>query len=114
MPFLEQVEIVTTLDLLQRGPVLDAEVQVFRLNRDAAIVLLPGEVFAELGLAIKNGSPFKHTLVIELANDSPAYIPTEKAFKEGSYEIVNSRIVSGGGERLVEAALRLLKEAADR
>jgi hypothetical protein len=114
LPFLEQVGIVTTLDLLQRGPALDAEIQVFRLDPDVAIVLLPGEVFADLGLAIKRGSPFKHTLVIELSNDSPAYIPTEKAFKEGSYETVNSRIVPGGGERLAAAAVDLLKEAAVR
>ena len=114
LPFLEQVEIVTTLDLLHRGPALDAEIQVIRLNRDVAIVLLPGEVFVELGLAIKRGSPFKHTLVIELSNDNPAYLPTVKAFKEGSYETVNSRIVPGGGERLAEAAIQLLKEAAVR
>jgi neutral ceramidase len=113
-PFLTQVEIVTTLDLLRRGTTLDAEVQVFRLHPDVAIVLLPGEVFADLGLAIKRGSPFKHTVVIELSNDNPAYIPTEKAFKEGSYETVNSRIVPGGGERLVETAIQLLKEAAIR
>ena len=114
IPFLTQVGIVTTLDLLQRGSTLDAEVQVFRLHPNVAIVLLPGEVFAELGLAIKRGSPFEHTLVIELSNDNPAYIPTEKAFKEGSYEVVNSRIAPGGGERLVGAALQLLKELAGR
>ena len=114
LPFLEQVDIVTTLDLLQRGPTLDAEIQVFRLNRDVAIVLLPGEVFVELGLSIKRSSPFRHTFVIELANDNPAYIPTEKAFKEGSYETVNSRIEPGGGERLAHAAIELLKQAAAR
>jgi neutral ceramidase len=114
LPFLEQVGIVTTLDLLQRGPTLEAEIQVFRLNRDVAIVLLPGEVFVELGLSIKRSSPFRHTFVIELANDNPAYIPTEKAFKEGSYETVNSRIVPGGGERLANAAIELLKQAAGR
>jgi neutral ceramidase len=110
LPFLAQVETATTLDLLRRGPTLDAEVQAFRLSPDVAIVLLPGEVFVDLGLAIKRGSPFRHTLVVELANDNPAYIPTEKAFKEGSYETVNSRIVPGEGERLVEAAIQLLKE----
>jgi neutral ceramidase len=56
-------------------------------------------VFVDLGLGIKKASPFKRTLVIELSNDNPADIPTEKAFKEGSYETVNSRIVPGGGER---------------
>ena len=109
LPFLTQVETVSTLDLSRRGSTLDAEVQVFRLHPELAIVLLPGEVFVELGLAIKQASPFTHTLVIELSNDNPAYIPTEKAFKEGSYETVNSRIAPGGGERLVAEAVRLLK-----
>ena len=109
LPFLAQVEAVSTLDLSRRGSTLDAEVQAFRLNRDVAVVLLPGEIFVELGLAIKETSPFKHTLIIELSNDNPAYIPTEKAFKEGGYETVNSRIAPGGGERLVAEALRLLK-----
>jgi hypothetical protein len=112
LPFLTQVDTVSTLDLSRRGTTLDAEVQVFRLHPELAIVLLPGEMFAELGLAIKQASPFKHTLVIELSNDNPAYIPTEKAFKEGSYETVNSRIAPGGGERLVAEALRLLKALA--
>jgi hypothetical protein len=114
LPFLEQVEIVTILDLMRRGATLDAEVQVFRLHRDVAVVTLPGEVFADLGLAIKRGSPFKNTIVIELSNDNPAYLPTERAFKEGSYETVNSRIAPGGGERLVEAAIQLLKEVSGR
>ena len=114
LPFLAQVETVTTLDLLHRGPTLDAEVQAIRLSPEVAVVLLPGEVFAELGLAIKRSSPFRHTLVVELANDNPAYIPTEQAFREGSYETVNSRIVPGGGERLVAAAIQLLKEVAGK
>jgi len=114
LPFLEQVEAVTTLDLVRRGATLDTEVQVLRLNPDVAIVLLPGEVFADLGLAIKRRSPFKHTLVIELSNDNPAYIPTEQAFKEGSYETVNSRIAPGGGERLVETAIQLLNDIAEK
>ena len=109
LPFLTQVETVSTLDLFRREPTLEEEVQVLRLNRDTAIVLLPGEVFVELGWAIKQASPFKHTLVIELSNDNPAYIPTAKAFKEGGYETVNSRIEPGGGEQLVAEALRLLK-----
>ncbi len=114
LPFLAQVEIVTTLDLAQRGATLEAEVQAFRLARDLAVVLLPGEVFVELGLEIKRRSPFANTLVIELSNDNPAYIPTEKAFGEGSYEIVNSRIAPGGGERMVAEALRLLDGLAVR
>jgi hypothetical protein len=111
--FLEQVEAYKILSLdLRGGDTIRLEVQAFRLDRETAIVGLPGEVFVELGLAIKQASPFATTLVMELCQDSPEYIPTKKAFAEGSYETVNSRIAPGGGERLVEAAVRLLKALA--
>ena len=114
-PLLKQVEAykIMALQLLDRSE-LPMEVQVFRLNGDVAIVGLPGEIFVELGLAIKKESPFKTTLVIELCNDAPGYVPTKKAFAEGSYETVNSRVQSGGGEMLVEAAVKLLKELKSR
>ena len=86
------------------------EVQAFRLDDETAIVTLPSEIFVNFGLAIKAASPFKTTLVIELSNDSVAYIPTKQAFLEGSYEVMNSRVESGTGEKLVEAAVGLLKE----
>jgi hypothetical protein len=109
--FLEQVKAVKIVNLQMRpAPTAPLEVQVFRIADDLAIVGLPGEVFVDLGLAIKRGSPFAKTLVVELCNDVPAYIPTKKAFAEGSYETVNSLVAPGGGELLVEAALRLLKE----
>ncbi|MEX2140646.1 MAG: neutral/alkaline non-lysosomal ceramidase N-terminal domain-containing protein [Pirellulales bacterium] len=114
LSFLEQVETAKIFDLsLRKSDTLPLEVQAFRLSADVAIVTLPAEVFVELGLAIKRASPFKTTLVIELANDDPAYIPTKKAFAEGSYETVNSRVVPGSGERMVEAAAKLLKELAE-
>jgi neutral ceramidase len=111
LPFLGQVEAYKIIDLQrQPGQSVPIEVQVFRLNEDTAIVTLPAEIFVEIGLAIKAASPFKTTLVIELTNDSLGYIPTKKAFAEGSYETVNSRVAPGSGEKLVEAATRLLEE----
>lgn len=110
MPFLEQVKTVKIVTLQLRPEKLPLEVQVFRLSDDTAIVGLPGEVFVDLGLAIKRASPFARTFVIELCNDGVHYVPTKKAFVEGSYETVNSLIEPGGGEMLVETAVRLLKE----
>ncbi|MHB8520883.1 MAG: neutral/alkaline non-lysosomal ceramidase N-terminal domain-containing protein [Limisphaerales bacterium] len=111
LPFLEQVRVCKIMDLqLRKGATALLEVQVFRLGPDTAIVGLPGEVFVELGLAIKQASPFENTFVVELSNDDIAYVPTRKAFAEGSYEIVNSRVQPGGGEMLVDAAVRLLRE----
>jgi neutral ceramidase len=111
LSFLEQVEAYKILALEMRGGrTMPLEVQVFRLSSDVAIVGLPGEVFVDLGLAIKRASPFATTLVIELCQDAPGYIPTKKAFAEGSYETVNSRVAPGGGEMMVETAIRLLQE----
>ncbi len=114
LPFILQVEATKILGVelyrQRHGDALPIEVQAFRLSADVALVTLPGEVFVDLGLTIKQASPFKHTMVIELTNDAPGYIPTEKAFKEGSYETVNSRVKTGGGEMMVEAAIKLLKE----
>lgn len=112
LSFLEQVEAVKIVDLADNYPQdkIDQEVQVFRLGPELAVVALPGEVFVEHGLAIKKASPFATTLIVELMNDNPAYIPTLKGFSEGSYEIINSRLAPGSGEKLVEAAVGLLKE----
>jgi hypothetical protein len=77
------------------------------------IVCLPGEVFVDLGLAIKRASPFKTTLVVELSNCvETIYIPTRAAYAGGSYEVTNATLEAGSGEMLVEAAIRLLREAA--
>jgi hypothetical protein len=114
VPFLEQVRTYKIAAVQLYPPdVVPLDVQCFRLSREVALVTLPGEVFVELGLAIQAASPFATTLVVELANDAPGYIPTRKAFAEGSYETVNSRIEPGGGEQMVDEALRLLGELAE-
>lgn len=108
-PFLDRVKVLRILDLAAyNAATLPIEVQVMVLSEDAAMVFLPGEVFVELSLAIKKASPYAHTLVVELANDCPSYIPTAKAFEEGSYEVENSRLQKGSGEAMVETARRLL------
>jgi neutral ceramidase len=95
------------------GESLPVDVQVISLGNELAIVCLPGEVFVDLGLAIKRGSPFRTTLIVELSNCvETLYIPTRAACAGGGYEVINSAVQPGSGEALVEAALRLLRSAA--
>lgn len=95
------------------GNALPVEVHSICLGPDFALVFLPGEVFVELGLAIKQASPFKQTIVIELANSvETAYLPTQAAFAGGSYEVTNSTTQPGSGEKLVEQALKQLGKLA--
>ena len=86
------------------------EVQVFQISDDLAIVGLPGEVFVDLGLAIKENSPYKNTIVVELTHSHIAYVPTQEAFSRGGYETINSRLAPGGGEMLADTAIALLQE----
>ncbi len=106
--FFMKVDAVRDIDIARMGPTWPMEVQVFRLDSETAIVGLPCEIFVELGLAIKKASPFKNTIVISIANDRPSYVPTRKAFEEGSYEITNARVKPGTGEMLVETVIQLL------
>ena len=89
---------------------VDIDVQVFRLSENTAIVTLPGEMFVEHGLTVKNMSPFGNTMVMELSNNSVGYVPNRIAFKQGGYEVENSRLAPGGAEMLVKAAVEMLKE----
>ncbi|MFO0809083.1 MAG: hypothetical protein U0746_10700 [Gemmataceae bacterium] len=111
VPFLEQVAAFKALDVAERkGEPHEVEVQVIALGSDVAWVSLPGEMFAELGRAVKQDSPFAHTVVAELANGSVGYVPARRAYAQGNYEVVSTRVAMGGGEMLIDAAVRLLKE----
>lgn len=111
MPMLDQVSAVKIVGIDDYGvKALPMDIQAFRLSDSVAAVALPGELFTELGLAIKQRSPFATTLVFELSNDYPGYIPTRRAFAEGGYEPANSKIAPGGGEQLVDAAVGLLQQ----
>ncbi|QDU10422.1 neutral/alkaline non-lysosomal ceramidase N-terminal domain-containing protein [Gimesia aquarii] len=95
------------------GETLPVDVTVMTVGTDVAIVCLPGEVFVELGLAIKQASPFPTTIIVELSNAvETIYIPHRAAYAGGSYEVTNSAVQPGSGEILVETALTLLRQAA--
>jgi hypothetical protein len=109
---MEKVRAYRILDLAARqGRPYEAEVQVITMGDAVAWVSMPGELFVELGMAIKKASPFHYTLIAELANGSIGYIPNRKAYNEGNYEPESARCAAGSGEALVEAAIRLLKHA---
>lgn len=107
--FLERVGAYKVLDVdARQGRPLEAEVQVIALGPDLAFVALPGEIFVELGQVVKQNSPYRHTIIAELANGSVGYIPTRQAFEQGNYEPVSARCAPGSGEQVAEAAVRLL------
>lgn len=73
------------LGLAERPESFDVVIHTLRLG-DLGIAAIPYEVFAEIGLEIKEKSPFKTTFVVSLANGSDGYLPTPRQHKLGGYE----------------------------
>lgn len=114
--FLERVDAwkqINTRTLRERdGDQLQVEIQAIALGDQFAILSMPHEVFVELGMRIRDQSPFPITCVVTLAQDIDFYVPTRKAFAEGSYEVTTSSIQPGGGETITEGAIELLRRVS--
>lgn len=78
---------------------------------DVALVGLPGEIFAALGLEIRRRSPFRNTYVIGLANGTLGYVGDLPSYALGGYQLWvgwHSLSAPGTGEAMVEQALAML------
>ena len=64
---------------------LTVKVQAIRIG-DLAVCTIPFEVFAEIGIDLKQRSPFPQTMVISAANGRYGYLPTPEQHKLGGYE----------------------------
>ncbi|GMW01949.1 MAG: hypothetical protein AMXMBFR84_30850 [Candidatus Hydrogenedentota bacterium] len=58
---------------------------------DLSIAAIPCEVFVEIGLAIKEKSPFDDVFTISLANGYNGYLPTKEQHGYGGYETWRAR-----------------------
>ena len=92
----------------RQGRPWEVDIHVISLGDKIAFVSQPGEIFVQLGLMIKDGSPFEVTSVHELANGFVGYVPTRQAYPQGAYEVVSARVDAGSGEMMVESALKQL------
>ena len=91
----------------KREPALRAELQAIRVG-DAVFVSFPGEVFAEIGLQVKQKSPFPKTFVIGLVGGGAGYLPIAEEFPEGGYEVVGSHYSEKAASQLAESSLQLI------
>ncbi len=73
------------VELAEMPPTEDIILQAIRIG-DVGIASIPCEVFAEIGLGIKDRSPLKATFTIELANGWNRYLPTPRQHRLGGYE----------------------------
>ena len=76
---------------------------------DIAFVGWGGEVFNEIGKAVKEKSPFRQTFVLTHCNGAAGYLPTSSSYPEGGYEVQSSHFAPGADEVLLRETLSLLK-----
>ncbi len=79
-----------TLIMHEMPPTRELKLQALRMG-DLGIAAIPNETYASTGLFIKQHSPLKTTLNIELANGCEGYIPPEELHKLGGYTTWRAR-----------------------
>jgi neutral ceramidase len=77
---------------------------------DIAFVGWGGEVFNEIGSAVKTTSPFKRTFIFTHCNGTAGYLPTAASYPEGGYEVQSSAFGPAAADILVAETTRLLRE----
>ena len=93
----------------EQNPTIRYPMKVITLG-DTALVHMPGELFHDTVLAIKEASPFRHTVVISRPTREVAYVPTPEAFDQGGME-PNLAAIAPSSEPLIrQAAINLLAE----
>jgi len=92
-------------------PTIDVVVQTHRIG-DLAIAAMPFEVFAEIGLDLKQRSPIQPLMNIGLANGAHGYLPTPEQHRLGGYEtwIGVNHVQLDASVKMVAALVEMLGE----
>lgn len=83
---------------------------------DVAVLSLPVETFAEMGLELKAKSPFPKTFTVSLANGYYGYMPTVAQHRLGGYEswVGTNRVEPEAAPKMAATLLRLAGELKAR
>jgi hypothetical protein len=90
---------------------ISVQLQALRIG-DFAICGIPFETFAEIGLELKQRSPFARTMVISHANERHGYLPTPAQHKLGGYEtwLGTNKVQEDASDLIIAQLLDMLKE----
>ena len=101
--------VLSRYEMQKKTDVFKFNMHVIRLG-NIAIATNPFELFTEYGMRIKARSRSEQTFIIQLANGTGGYLPTEAAVVGGSYSSKPASTTSGpdSGDKLVEITLDII------
>jgi len=105
-----------TIQFSAAAPTVRIKLQTITVG-ELAVVAIPCEVFAEIGLEIKRRSPFPTTFVIGLANGYNGYLPSPRQHALGGYETWRSSwsyLETEASTKITTSILAQLKEHRGR
>lgn len=110
----EQEAVIARYEEQFKEPFVETDVVCLRLG-NAAFATNPFELFLSYGQMIKARSRAEHTFVVQLANGSKVYLPTEAAELHRGYGalVMNGEVGSDGGMKLVEETVAIINPLFD-
>ncbi len=107
----ERIYAERTLRMMDMPPRIDIPLQTLRIG-DLAVVAIPFEVFAEMGLEIKSKSPFPDTFAVSIANGAYGYLPTVAQHELGGYEtwLGTNQVEIQTAPKIVDMLLQMLAQ----
>jgi len=111
LPQLAQAYARRTISLDEKEDTVTVKLQAIRIG-DLAVCAIPFETFVEIGLELKDRSPFPQTMVIGLANGRYGYLPTPEQHRLGGYEtwLGTNRVQKDASVVIVKNLLEMLAE----
>lgn len=97
---------------LHEGPeTVDVTLQALKIG-DLSIAAIPFETFTEIGLELKEETPFADAFTIELANGANGYLPTPAQHELGGYEtwLGTNRVQFDASVLITKALFELMQE----
>jgi hypothetical protein len=111
LPPLAEIYAQRVLTLAESPETLTVPLQALRIG-DLAVCAIPFETFVEIGLELKQRSPFPRTMVMGIANGYNGYLPTPAQHQLGGYEtwLGTNRVREDSSVILTDNLLEMLAE----
>ncbi len=96
-------------DSFDPGPDIDVRLSLLRVG-NIIFAGISGEVFSEIGMKIKELSPYKSTHIITHCNGASGYLITDSAYPEGGYEVFATRVMAGAEQGIINNFIEMIND----